>query len=201
MGRVAQIVQLCLKALDDEGERKIDRDLLCFHMNTVQKDIIHRSRALKATKTLKLRKGVSVYNVGSPVLEVVSILEPSTWHEKFEITSSLEWWQDKLVENWHRNPICGIIWDRESLELTPAPASDGEVLTLRVLPEPDEIDRNTEDPDISSDYDKALRLGVLAEVNPDYAPQFEAELSKQMSIHINGSGIPKVNSVFDDLGF
>jgi len=198
MSRTSQILQLCLKALDDEGERKVTRDELLYHLNAVQRNICRDIPVLQKDVVLNILAGKPRYETNEPIAQIKTIR--SSWGEKVTIITDPNEWIAITKRQGYRleRDLFVYRWD-DALEIFP-PAESG-TLTIKATLFPNSIDTLDDDPDLPMDYDKALRFGTLAEIgDTSWNEKYLAEMSVLGQRFITQTPI-KIASRYERLGF
>ena len=199
--RTAYIISSTLQALQDEGQRKITSDDLLAFLNEIQREICEEALALEFKRQITLTSGKETYGLDRSIVSVASVETPSTWTLPFKIIQDANVWAD-IVRSTDEiatgaaaygivipsmNPQYGIIWD-DKLELFPVPVTSGEKLSLRVYAYPVALKSQQADPEISDQYDKCLRLGLLHTVaKGPWTAEYRGELEKRKHMRMKNS--------------
>jgi hypothetical protein len=204
MGRVANILQLGLRYLDDVGERKISKQELAFHLSQVELEICQRALPLKSRKSITTVDGLAEYQLGPSVFRVLSCATPASWPDKLEFIQSPEEWAEIVGHSSSRkSPVYAIVWTGGVLELYPAPSKGGDILNLACALFPDDLNETSEDPSLSAEWDTALVYGMVARINGDFSDRYESEVARLLHQTLRNSvvGAQRMRHWSDELGF
>jgi hypothetical protein len=190
--RTSKIIHRVLENIKDPSARDHHFDTLIDRLNTVEENLCRDFFAFKSTKTLSLISGQKVYTVDPAIFKIKQIYTPSGWRDTIEIITSVEKWNQVLEHSY--SGMCAYLWNG-ILTLSKAPSVSVNT-SMDVYSLPSIALTIFIDPEINSQWDKALEYGVTKVYDPGYEVLYQAEARSRMDQNIKESiqGTQFVNS-------
>jgi hypothetical protein len=195
--RTSKIIRRVLENLKDISAREHHFDSLLDRLNIAEEELCRDFFAFKAIKALSLIAGQMVYTVDPTIFKIKQIYTPSGWRGTIEIITSAEKWNQVLEHPYAR--MCAYLWNGV-LTLSKSPSVSVDT-SMDVYCLPSVVLTMFIDPEIDSQWDKALEYGVTKVYDPNYEIRYQAEARSKMDQNIQESvqGTQFVDSVQRDI--
>lgn len=194
------------RKLKNKGEHETTRDDILDEMTQIQAELCRDYLALKVTENIVMIAGANTYEIEDDIFKVAEFIEQTSWPCRINLTTDsavwAKWSRDDAITGDY--PYKGFVWNK-TLYLKPTPTVDGDLLPFFGYANPSKDLVVGADPEVSSEWDKALELGTIAEILGDKALklEYQAEALKTSTQNQNETleGVNRVESTTDELGF
>lgn len=187
--RTQYIAQDVLRIINDQAQRSVPRAAVVRIIGQVQEDLCREGLALPIFGEITTEAGVGQYDLNGILYKVGKFYPPASWLDGLQIIHNKDVWaRIKTEETSTRYPKYGHVWNKYLL-LWPVPAVSGETVQYDGYGYPDAALVETTDPQISREWDEALKYGAVYRLAPDirdanglgYDLKYEAEVRKLKS--------------------
>jgi len=178
--------------------------LILAEASEIERDCCRRAAALKQMKDFLLQQGQDTYSLGTKIYKLKDFIVPKTWHHNLTIVEDTSLWNDLKRTMWSSLTYPRIVMAIDSsIIFYPAPTITGDTLKAVFLLLPKQDMTTDNEPEIDSEYDKALEYGTLGALLPEstYSEMYEGRLRDIRARHskeISG-GVSVHQSTIDDI--
>jgi hypothetical protein len=193
MARTDLILQKVQNALGDPAAKTIDPRNILVEMDSVQYEISQEALAIERNIEFTTEAGESIYDLGTKIYKIDTLIEPTTWLRPTEIvTDNLAWKtysRDRLIAI-NPYPLYVFVFD-DKLRFLPAPQVTGDKVQIIMYLYPEKKLVPGSDPEVPIRFDLALQYGTLARFKPDeyelrYRQELATKISKQLNATVGG---------------
>lgn len=178
-------VKLLLSLVRDKckalSQDQVQDEIIYMYSRLVINDIIFRTKCLKKSVTINLVNNQSQYDISEYALSNINATSAS-WQGSIDFigNDSNRDIDRRLTGSLPRK----MYRDSEVITFYPAPSFSSGSYSVILYATQDsstvQMDKDTP-PEISSDFDKAIILGIATEFIPDYKPLYDEEINSLLS--------------------